>query len=663
MKTGNRYKRVILLAVFLLVASAASQALPDISRGELLLQIAAGQYVPAPLLDTAVSIDVTGVVARVRLQQRFRNATEHWVEAVYAFPLPEDAAVNRLRMEIGDRVISGTIAERAEARQRYEKARSEGKKASLVQQHAANLFRNRVANIAPGEEVLVELEYVQQVQWRGASYSLRFPMTLTPRYVPAGVSAEVAAPEPAFVAAARLTGVESHKLRISVNIDMGVPLAAVSGRFHPLALSRSGHRYHLSLAQDDAPLDRDLVLDWQPQLGSLPEALLMTGERNAQEFGLLMVLPPESPAPRQQPREIVFVIDTSGSMGGRSITQARAALQQALSRLTEPHAFNIIEFNSTARQLFSQAKPATSHNLAVASEFVRHLDAGGGTEMLEALELALPGTASERIRQVIFITDGAVANTTQLFGFISENLADTRLFTVGIGSAPNGWFMRKAAQFGRGSFTHIGDSAEVEPVLASLFGQLERPQLTDIAVHWPQGVEAYPKQIPDLYSGEPLQILVRFEAPIDDGVVVISGQGSSGVWQRQLVLGNNNGGADIATLWARRKIAGLMDLGVLGASDETVRSMVLPVALEYQLMSPYTSFVAIEERRSRPTEAAMKDTRVPNLLPHGQQMAWPKTALGVRERLLWSALLVLVIAVLVSTRWINRRLTQRCLQY
>ncbi|WP_279245572.1 marine proteobacterial sortase target protein [Candidatus Litorirhabdus singularis] len=623
-----------------------------------MLEITAGSYVPAPILDTAVSIKVSGVVARVQLQQRFRNQTEHWVEAVYAFPLPEDAAVNRLRMEVGNRVIHGTIAERADALQRYEKARSEGKKASLVEQHTPHLFRNRVANIAPGEEVLVELEYVQQVQWRRGSYSLRFPMTMTPRYVPAGVSAEVAAPEPAFVAAAQLTEGDSHKLRITVDIDMGVPLTAVSARFHPLALTRTGHRYHLSLAQGDTSLDRDLVLDWQPQLGSLPEALLLTGERNAQHYGLLMVLPPESPAPKQQQREIVFVIDTSGSMGGRSIAQARAALQQALSGLAEPHAFNIIEFNSSARQLFPKARPATPHNVAVASEFVRHLEAGGGTEMLGALELALPGIASEHIRQVVFITDGAVANTTQLIGFISENLAGSRLFTVGIGSAPNGWFMRKAAQFGRGSFTYIGDSAEVEPVLASLFEQLEQPQLTDIKVHWPQGVEAYPEQLPDLYAGEPLQLLVRFEAPLHDGVVVVTGQSSHGVWQRQLILGNNKDGTDIATLWARRKIAGLMDLGVLGASDEAVRSMVLPVALEHQLMSPYTSFVAIEERISRPMDAALKGARIPNLLPHGQQMAWPKTALGVLERLLWTGLIAMMIAILGARLWLKRRCTQ-----
>ena len=296
-------------------------------------------------------------------------------------------------------------------------------------------------------------------------------------------------------------------------INLGLPLAAVEAPYHEIALSRQQAHYRVRLANDKVPMDRDFLLTWRPQAGSEPRAALFHERVGSQEYALLMVLPPDTALPADGPalpRELIFVIDTSGSMGGSSIEQARASLAYGLGQLRPQDRFNIIEFDSRARALFPRAMEASRHYLARAAEFLRHLDAGGGTEMRSALELALPGPErgeeqrAERLRQVVFITDGAVGNEVELFREIEQRLGGSRLFTVGIGSAPNSWFMRKAAQAGRGDQVMIGDILDVQDAMQRLFTRLSQTALADLEVNWPVAVETYPRAVPDLYPGEPL---------------------------------------------------------------------------------------------------------------------------------------------------------------
>jgi len=454
-----------------------------------------------------------------------------------------------------------------------------------------------------------------------------------------------------------------NPLEITVQLDMGMPLARVEAPYHELVLARRAGVYAIRLSSGVTEMNRDFVLNWEPVTGSAPSAALFTEQVGDDYFGLLMVLPPAAGhAVEVLSREIIFVVDTSGSMGGVAIEQARQSVARALQQLRPQDRFNIIEFNASHRALYRSPMPATAHHLQQAQEFVRYLQASGGTEMLSALRAALaPGQAEDAfrdqaaVRQVIFITDGAVGNEAALFAEISATLGNSRLFTVGIGSAPNSWFMREAAKFGRGTHVHIGKVEEVEQKMVALFEQLARPLATDLHIAWPGPVEAWPERTPDLYAGQPLLVAVNFGNAPPQGEVTVSAQLDGKSWARTLVAGN---GADplaiaqhkgVASLWGRQKIAALLDQIPRGREEAAMRAEVLPVALQHHLLSPYTSFVAVEEIVSRPAQEALGRAALANTRPQGQApqpYAYPRTATTGPARL-WIGLLLLFLALLL----------------
>ncbi len=678
------------LAILILIAASSAHAsnLDEATGGELLLrEEGSGYYHKALQLESKVDIQVSGMVAEVALQQQFRNSSDRWVEAVYVFPLPDNAAVNYLQMQIGERVIVGEIKEKQAARKIYRQARAAGKKAALVEQQRPNMFTNRVANIGPGETVRVSLRYVQRVAYREGEFSLRFPMTIIPRYIPGRPLAEKElqslsvdpslgwAVDTGQVAdASQITPLQTSQggpaVSIQASIDMGLPLAQVQSVFHDMQLSRSEHRYQLQLTETGVLMDRDLLLQWRAQAGTEPRAAFFSEEVAGEHYGLLMVLPPVGSVVPSLARELIFVVDTSGSMGGTSILQAKASLQFALAQLVGHDRFNIIEFNSSARALFPRAMLASHHNLARASEFVRHLDAGGGTEMMQALQMALskqePQQESRQIhkseveqdylRQVVFITDGAVGNEMALFQEIQQTLGSSRLFTVGIGSAPNSWFMRKAAQVGGGQFSYIGDLGQVQKQMQRLFNGISRPLVVDLTVDWPGTVEAYPQRIPDLYPGQPVLVSAQMKTPLLQQSIIVRGRSAGQRWQREIKLpaasGNVSSHRGVASLWARQKIEELLDQRILGVEETAVRSQVLPVALTHQLVSPYTSFVAVEAVISRPAEEHLLSQAALAARPQGQAAqpyAYPKTAAGWMVQLLLG--LSMLIPWLARLRW------------
>jgi len=373
-----------------------------------------------------------------------------------------------------------------------------------------------------------------------------------------------------------------------------------------------------------------------------------------------MVLPPQPQQALQQPRELILVVDTSGSMQGASIAQARESLSMALGTLMPDDRFNIIQFNSTAESLFEHPRRANDAAMVIADEYIRSLQANGGTNMAPALNLALnTSPSSDLVRQVVFITDGAIGNEVALFRQIEADLKETRLFTVGIGAAPNGYFMRKAAQFGRGSFTFIGKVDEVAEKMDRLLSRLEHAVLTDVCVHWPGHAEAYPAQTPDLYLGEPLVIVAQLDQL--EGDTEVCGETGISSWNQFLDLKSNQPDSGIATLWGRRKIGSLMDDLALGGDPELIRDQVIDVALEQRLLSRYTSFVAVDKTPARSQEIALQRARLANLAPAGARlepgpassmamaMSVPQTASEASLRLVWG-LMLLVLAWIFSLR-------------
>ncbi len=660
--------------------------LADLGGGALLFRTGQqGAYTPAVTQSTKASMNISGMLARVTVTQTFKNHTDRWQEAVYAFPLPDQAGVDSMRIVIGEREIEGVIQERQKARKVFEKAKASGKKASLVEQQRPNMFTNAIANIGPGEQVDVEIRYLQLVSYEHGRFSVRFPMTITPRYIPGkhpdDVQLETAefstgqhgwadrtdqVPDAEFITPLqRPDGPQQpgeNSISIEGRIDLGMPMQAISSAYHQLALQRSEHHYRFSLSEGEVAMNQDFVLTWQPLVGSEPEAAVFSETFEGDTYALLMVVPPyfsanEAPALTNLPKEQIFVIDTSGSMGGVSIEQARASLHVALDRLKPSDAFNIIEFNSITRSFSPQPVSASASNLAQARRMVDALRADGGTEMLPALKRAMTqmSTNSETaVSQIVFITDGAVGNEQALFSSIAQHLGDRRLFTVGIGSAPNSHFMRKASQFGRGSFTHIGKVSEVQEKMDALLSKLERPVITDLQIAWPVSAttEDYPAALPDLYNGEPLMLSTRLSGELVTGselTASISGRSGDQQWQRELlIMGTERESVGISSLWARRKIESLLDSRSLGATEDTIRPRVLKVALKHKLMSPYTSFVAVEKRRSRPRQEGLDSSAVPNARPKGQApqtFAYPQGSTEARISFIWAGLLLITALV------------------
>ncbi len=642
---------VLALAVFIASAQAYA-AVPGAGghgQGALLLQDPSGGREAAPLLFTDVHMSITGMIARVQVQQRFVNPTAEWREGVYLFPLPDNAAVDHLRMHIGERVIQGRIAERNDARRVYEHAKLEGRKTTLVEQERANLFTTNLANIAPGEEVVVAIEYQQTLTYDAGSFSLRFPMAVTPRYVPGAplesmsASLGTADSPPQMLDADRITPPYVHPrdgwvnpVAITIDLNAGFPLSKLASAYHAVDVDeRPGNRYRLKLTDTPVPAVRDFELAWTPNVGSRPAAALFTETRGDKTYALLMALPPAASelADVRAPREVTYIIDTSGSMAGVSIVQAREALLMALERLRPGDRFNVIEFNSTTTPLFTAPVPVAEMTLRQARVFVSGLTARGGTEMLPALKAALTddlrsGSASSLTRQVVFLTDGAVGNEDEILRLIHRQIGDRRLFTIGIGPAPNSFFMSRAAKFGRGTFTFIGDVREVKDKMSALFRKIEAPALTDISVIWPGGADVSPDLVPDLYTGEPVVVTASFPTGSGNGNVAISGRRGDSTWGTLLPLTVGAGEPGVGVSWARAKIDALMDAGRQGAPQSEIRAAVLDVALAHHLVSKYTSLVAVDVTVSKPVDTAAIQTSLPHNVPEGLTFVggMPRTA-------------------------------------
>jgi len=633
--------------------------------GSLLMRMSEG-YVTATLLNTDVNIVVNGLVARVSVMQEFENSGQEWVEGVYVFPLPDEAAVDQMRLYIGDRFIEGEIREKEQARKEYEQAKSEGKKTSLVEQQRANLFTTSVANIGPGEKVIIEIEYLEDLRYDAGMFSLRYPMTLTPRYIPgqglpdrkgSGWSADTTevndASEitPPMVSASR-----SHRISLQATVNAGMPLEIIASRYHPVNVSEANGEYLVALAGGRAPMDHDFELLWRPVPSAQPRAMAFSETINGEPHYLLMVVPPESGlvSDATMPREMIFIIDTSGSMHGVSLAQAKQALLRALQTLRPGDRFNVIEFNSYTTPLFPASVTADVANVDAATKFVRQLKSNGGTEMHSALSFALRTPPSESfLRQIIFITDGAVGNEEGLFQLIDSKLKGARLFTVGIGSAPNSWFMRKAAETGRGTFTTVSALHEVGEKMDRLFKKLENPQVTDIEVQWPSGVvvESYPSIVPDLYLGEPIVVKARASGEVRSGDVVrIAGNSIGGAWSNELALADRSPSAGVAALWARARISDLLDQLRRGTDEDEIRPAAVETALTHHLVSKYTSLVAVDKTPVRPAGDPLDSEQVASLMPHGQSgsaiFGFPATATNA-EVLQLTGLALLSLALLI----------------
>ena len=665
----------VLALVFVLLsgpeaAKAEGPTPNEMQSGSLLLRMEGG-YSTATLLDTDVGMNISGLVARVSVRQEFRNTSEEWVEGIYVFPLPDKAAVDRMRLHIGERFIEGEIQEKEHARKTYEKAKQAGQKASLVEQQRANLFTTKVANIAPGELVVIEVEYLEDIRYEEGQFSIRFPLTLTPRYIsgqplPDRIGSGWApdtdrVPDASTITPPQVTKSTAHQISLTAHVNAGMPLEIIASRYHPVRVAEDNGQYEVSLRAGTVAMDHDFELVWRPVPSATPRAMSFVETVDGKPHYLLMMMPPdqEEVAATTMPRETIFIIDTSGSMHGVSMQQAKRAVQLALKGLGTSDLFNVIEFNSVTSALYTNSKPVSEQTVREASQFVERLEANGGTEMRPALSMALDSTPSaEHLRQVIFITDGSVGYEDELFSMIEDRLGSARLFTVGIGSAPNSWFTQKAAELGRGSFTFISALHEVQEKMDGLFRKLQHPQVTDIEIDWPSGVvvDSFPSTVPDLYLGEPVTVKVEASGILRPGDFVrVSGNSVDGGWTADIPVSMAAESAGIAALWARARIGELMNLERRSSDPEDLRSAIVETALAHHLVSKYTSLVAVDKTPVRPSNDPLKSEQVPNLMPYGQStnaiFGFPATATDAATLRFIGCMSLLSALILFMLQW------------
>ncbi|WP_286161553.1 VIT domain-containing protein [Sinorhizobium sp. NFACC03] len=556
----------------------------DIGAGALLFPSKEpGYFVEAPRLATDVTIDVNGPIMLTRVTQRFENPSKGWVEGTYVFPLPEDSAVDTLKMQIGDRFIEGQIKPRQEAKEIYEQAKAEGKKAALLEQQRPNIFTNQVANIGPGETVVIQIEYQSAVRQSNGLYSLRFPMVVAPRHNPqpivqtvdldsrTGYAVNDPVPNREKIEAPVLDPKQNAKVNpvtLTVNLKAGFPLGEVKSGYHDVDIANLDDlSRRVTLKGDSVPADRDFELTWNAIDGKSPYAGLF--------------------------RETV---------GNKT--------------------YLLIRFDDTMSVHFPDLVEATPDKREDAIAYVRGLTADGGTEMLPALEAALrtqgPVQAGA-LRQVVFLTDGAIGNEAQLFDEIQKNRGDARVFTVGIGSAPNSHFMTKAAEYGRGTFTLIGSESQVATRMGELFTKLESPAMTDISASFEaaSASDITPNPMPDLYRGEPVVLTAQLDGTAPEGKLQILGKAGDQPWRVEMDIAKASIGQGIAKLWARRKIDDLEASAAAIADPATLDKRIETVALAHHLVSRVTSLVAVDATPSRPAGEPQAETKLPLNLPAG----------------------------------------------
>jgi Ca-activated chloride channel homolog len=585
--------------------------------------------VPLPLEGVRVDARIAGHASRVTMSQRFRNAEAVPIEAVYVFPLPESAAVCGLVMRVGDRRIEAEVEERDRAFERYDDAMAAGHGAVLLDAERPNVFTISVGNILPGQEVLVEITWVAELTMEGPAIRFALPTTVAPRYAPSedlkGVS-----PTPAERVSPPVQLDVPYGFALDIDVVLACPVRAIDSPSHPVRFELDGPRAHVTLSHDVAAMDRDFVLLVTPLEAGQPQVLV---ERNADGLATAAVsLAPQLPS-STAPREVIFVVDRSGSMEGSSIEQVRAALHLCLRSLREGDLFNIVGFGSTFGSLFRKSASYGQGTLEKATAHVDTLRADlGGTEILPALQFVLEQQVpAGAYRQVVVLTDGEVTNEAAVIELAEAHAADARIFTFGIGFGPSDHLVRSLARatMGEAEFIHPGE--RIEPKVLRQFARLGTAALRNVEVEW-QGADTTlqaPHRPAAIFNGEARVVYARFD-PHRRVTVALSAdaEGTPVSWSVAVDARDAEAGETLATLAARAAIRDLEEgtsalhdqlrgSAQLGRRDERIAKEVVALAKAHRLASSRTSFVAVERREAAGDQPAAELRRVPVALTHG----------------------------------------------
>ncbi|MBI2684822.1 MAG: VWA domain-containing protein [Acidobacteria bacterium] len=580
---------------------------------------------PCPLEHTAVTAEVQGPVARVKVRQVFRNPTSGPIEAIYTFPLAASGAVDDMTLRIGDRVVTGRIKRREEARAIYDAARRQGKLAGLLDQERPNVFVQSVANIPPNAKVEVEIQYVETLRFEAGRYEFAFPMVAGPRYSPK--HNPDAFRNPVYAQQGTRAG---HDISLSLKLDAGLPVDSIDSTTHEVIVeNRTASGAFIKLRNQNEIPNKDFILRWDVTGRKINDALLTHRGRDGQGYFTFVLAPPDQPAREDiTPKELVFVIDTSGSMHGFPLEKAKEAMMAAIDGLNPRDRFNLITFSGDTYVLFPQPVAANPENIAEAKRFLAGRRSGGGTEMMKAIRASLaPSGSKEHVRVVCFMTDGYVGNDDEIVAEIRKH-PEARVFGFGIGSSVNRHLLDQMSLQGRGEVEYVGLQDDGSAAAKRFHARVQTPLLTDIQLAF-NGLsvdEVYPKRVPDLFSAKPVVVTGRYHNP-GRGTVKITGRMGGHPFEREVQVEFNatiqrDG---IRSLWARTKVGELVIEGSVQNRDA-----ITDLGLKYALMTPFTSFVAVEEQTIS-EGGKLRTIEVPVEVPEGvdARMAGAESAKSV----------------------------------
>ncbi|MBC8214997.1 MAG: marine proteobacterial sortase target protein [Candidatus Marinimicrobia bacterium] len=603
----------------------------DLAAGLLLVKDdTPGYYKEIPKLDTDVNIRIDGMAVTATIDQVYTNNNPMPIEAIYVFPLPETAAINEMQIIVGDRFIQGIVKERDEAKKTYEKAKKEGKRAALTEQERPNIFTNSIANIMPGDTIIVRLKYVDVVHYDHGRFTFRFPTVVGPRYIPGNriigysgngwsfdsdVVPDASRITPPVLPETKKTG---NMITFTIELNTGLELEHVESPSHKINMTDTAEgEKQITLSNTSDIPNRDFILNYTAKTGNIPEAALFSATKGDEDYFMLMTIPPKITETNPLPKEIIFIMDISGSMAGESIYQAKEGLKTAVAALNRDDYFNIITFNDKCTYFQPGHVLATNFNKTQANQFISKQDASGGTAALPAIEAGYyMAGRKDAVAMIFFMTDGSVGNEDELLRTIKSGSTtqNIRFFPIGIGSAPNSFLLRKASEYGKGTFTYISTVGSVESKMMELFKLVYQPVFTNVSLYIDGEKEIYPNPIPDLFQGQPLVIFGKLKGKAKD--VTLRGKTSQGYVSVNLPLDLENAGKEpgIPTLWARKKISGLMDSYRLG--DKSARQEVINLAVEHSLLTKFTSFVAVEDKIANYTKE-LATIAIPTDMPKG----------------------------------------------
>jgi Ca-activated chloride channel homolog len=596
-----------------------------------------------PLKHTGIKTEISGFVARIEVTQEFENVLPDAIEAIYVFPLPHDSAVDGMTMTVGAREIHAVIKERDEARKIYEQARDAGHTAALLDQERPNIFTQSVTNIPPSGKVQIKLSVIELLKYEAGVYEFAFPLVVGPRYIPGNPTAagdhgtmpdtdqvpDASRISPPVAGVHTADATAGHDVSMEVNLAAGVPVGDVESPSHKIFADRTGaDSYHIKLADDAVLPIKDFILRYKVAGTGINDAVLAHSDQSGGYFTLILQPPNRPPEKALVPRQLIFVLDTSGSMWGFPLEMAKKTIQRALDNLRKDETFNLITFSGATRVLFPEPVPATPENVAQAKKVLAGAYGSGGTEMMKAIRTALGDDAgadkpmeADPIRVVCFMTDGYVGNDADIIAEVKKH-SDARVFSFGIGTAVNRFLLTKMAEEGHGDVEFVTAPGEAQAAADRFYERVHSPVLTNISIDW-NGLpvsDIYPKDVRDLFSAKPIIITGRYSGN-PSGKITIKGYQGTGDFSRSIPVDFSSasaGNAALEKIWARHKVEDLMsqDWNGIQSGNSKYKADIIKVGLEHSLATQYTSFVAVEERTVVSDGKPVK-VEVPVELPEG----------------------------------------------